>query len=271
MRSFWGIICILFFFSCGLVVLLLGENEDGIHVVSVGQGDGIFIEYKGRRFIVDVGKDDTFFSFVDEWIEGDRFIDGIFISHNQYDHIGGISKVMRTFPVGFIAFSTSPSLEVSSLCRVKAITCLVLHQGDSLVGNGVDIKILWPPEGEVFSDLNEGSLVLQMNLGGVRILFTGDISASIESRLVEQYGDMLSSHVLKVPHHGSSYSSTPYFVKTVSPLISVVSVGENTYGHPSPYMKDIMKDVGATVFETHSDGTIHIRLDSDIIEVITST
>ena len=39
--------------------------------------------------------------------------------------------------------------------------------------------------------------------------------------------------VYKVNHHGSEHSSNEFFVKTLSPQVSVISCGEdNSYGHP---------------------------------------
>ena len=269
MRYWYGVIGICVLLSMIFVWNLSLDRAEGIHIVSVGQGDGAYIEYEGRRFLIDVGKDDSLFSYIDEVIEGPRFIDGIFISHNQYDHMGGLTRIMRTFPIGFIAFASPVSDEMESLCRIGSILCVVLSGGDRVEGDDITIRVLWPPKEGTFSDLNEGSLVLHVTLGEMRVLFTGDITSSIEKKLVTLYGEHLFSHVLKVPHHGSAYSSSPVFLNMVSPLVSVVSVGENTYGHPSAYIEDVLHEIGSSLFRTDRDGTVYIHWEDGEMHVVT--
>ena len=50
---------------------------------------------------------------------------------------------------------------------------------------------------------------------------------NIEKNLAQKYT------VLKVPHHGSRFSSSEKLLSKVSPKYSVISCGEgNSYGHP---------------------------------------
>lgn len=267
---YWSV-CILLClcFSAVLVWDSFVTEDEGVYVISVGQGDGAYISYQGRRFLIDVGKDEKVFSYINEMIKGVRFIDGIFISHNQYDHMGGLTRIMRTFPIGFIAFSSPPSDEVKHLCRLESIACIILSKGDLIESEGISIRVLWPPRNNAPYDRNEASLVLHVTLGDLRILFTGDITASVESTLVELYGEQLFSHVLKIPHHGSAYSSSPLFLKTVSPVVSVVSVGENTYGHPAGYVEDIIQEIGSALFRTDRDGTVFVGWEDDTLRVVT--
>jgi len=43
----------------------------------------------------------------------------------------------------------------------------------------------------------------------------------------------LRSDILKTGHHGSITSTTPEYLASVSPSNAIISVGENTFGHPS--------------------------------------
>ena len=66
------------------------------------------------------------------------------------------------------------------------------------------------------------------------ILFTGDIEENAEKDLVEKYGDKLKSDILKVPHHGSSTSSSKEFLDYVDPKFTLISVGRNNkYNFPN--------------------------------------
>ena len=65
-------------------------------------------------------------------------------------------------------------------------------------------------------------------------MLTGDISSEIETRIINDYSeDLLDIDVLKLSHHGSYKSNSYRFLESTSPKITVASVGENTYGHPS--------------------------------------
>ena len=57
----------------------------------------------------------------------------------------------------------------------------------------------------------------------------------------------LHADVLKVPHHGAA-TSLPEFFEAVDATVAVVSVGENTYGHPVPATLDAIAETGAQIW-----------------------
>ena len=69
------------------------------------------------------------------------------------------------------------------------------------------------------------------------MLFTGDIEAVAEKKILSLYDTNLNSlkaTVLKVAHHGSKSSSTEKFLETVNAKVAIIGVGENNmFGHPS--------------------------------------
>ncbi len=82
--------------------------------------------------------------------------------------------------------------------------------------------------------INGQSVVLRLTFGKWRLLFAGDLNTEAERALTSE-GSGLRSEVFKVPHHGS-HEFAPGFLKAVSPLISVVSSGDESarkeYVHP---------------------------------------
>jgi beta-lactamase superfamily II metal-dependent hydrolase len=86
--------------------------------------------------------------------------------------------------------------------------------------------------------INGHSIVLRLRFGAWRFLLAGDLNAQAEQRLTAGHnlGELdLRSEVFKVPHHGSAdYSRS--FLQAVSPLVSVVSSGDESarkeYIHP---------------------------------------
>ncbi|HEX9991075.1 MAG TPA: MBL fold metallo-hydrolase [Chloroflexia bacterium] len=83
--------------------------------------------------------------------------------------------------------------------------------------------------------INGHSVLLRLTYGNVRLLYTGDMNNQSERTLVRQHKEKLSAEVMKVPHHGS-HDFSAAFLRAVSPLVSVVSSGDENerveYIHP---------------------------------------
>jgi beta-lactamase superfamily II metal-dependent hydrolase len=83
--------------------------------------------------------------------------------------------------------------------------------------------------------INGHSVILRLTYGEFRFLFGGDLNAEAELDLLEHHRAQLEAEVLKVPHHGSADFSVG-FLKAVSPIVSVVSSGDESarkdYIHP---------------------------------------
>lgn len=78
--------------------------------------------------------------------------------------------------------------------------------------------------------INGHSVVLRVRYGAFRFLFAGDLNEESETELAEAHerGEVdLRSEVLKVPHHGS-HDFLPAFMGAVSPVVSVVSSGDES-------------------------------------------
>jgi competence protein ComEC len=102
---------------------------------------------------------------------------------------------------------------------------------------------------------NDGSLVLLVKAAGASVLFSGDIEAVAQAEL-----GPLRADVLKVPHQGAA-TSTLGWLEASAPVIAVISVGPNTFGHPSDEVIATLETGGAEVRRTDEEGTIVIRLD----------
>lgn len=101
------------------------------------------------------------------------------------------------------------------------------------------IDVLWPNNSKLISEnaLNNNSIVCKLIYRNFSILFTGDIEAIAERKILEEYKEnleILSSTILKVGHHGSKTSSTQEFLNIVKPKIALIGVGkDNKFGHPN--------------------------------------
>lgn len=86
--------------------------------------------------------------------------------------------------------------------------------------------------------INGHSIVLRLSYGGFSFLFTGDLNDEASRYLAREHNKgtlNLRSEIFKVPHHGSADFSGA-FIQSVSPIVSVVSCGDESarkeYIHP---------------------------------------
>jgi competence protein ComEC len=110
------------------------------------------------------------------------------------------------------------------------------------LGERASMTFLHVPQKEHRDDFNEESLVVRLDLDGVRVLLSGDAEAggraspaakptagSVEGQLLAADRDALAADVWVVPHHGSKSSSRKATISAVHPKISIISAGPTKY------------------------------------------
>ena len=106
------------------------------------------------------------------------------------------------------------------------------------------------------SDTNNDAIVVRLSRGDDVVLFATEPEEPAQEWLLDS-GQSLAADVLKVPHHGAA-TSIPEFFQAVHATVAVVSVGENTYGHPVPATLEAIAATGAQVWRTDEHGTVTI-------------
>lgn len=114
----------------------------------------------------------------------------------------------------------------SQLSSLPGVTFTVLHTDAT------------PTQGDCSYLINNASIVVMVEISGVRFLFTGDANGKerdetspgtpghVEQRLLALEASRpgtLRADVLKAPHHGSETASTQAFVNAVNPEFAIVS------------------------------------------------
>ena len=68
----------------------------------------------------------------------------------------------------------------------------------------------------------------------------------------------------KVPHHGAKEALDRSFTETLSPEVSVISVGlNNRYKHPHQNSLEILVSLGSEIYRTDQNGTVEIVTDGE--------
>jgi competence protein ComEC len=108
---------------------------------------------------------------------------------------------------------------------------------------------------------------MKLQFNHIKVLLAGDIEKEAEYRLMRE-GYSLKAHILKIPHHGSTSSSTPLFLERVKPTYAILSVGERNIGRlPHPEVIKRYQQIGARIFRTDQHGAIKVVTDGEKIEV----
>lgn len=233
-------------------------------VCDVGQGDAVVLPLgAGQAVVVDTGPEPA---AVDRCLR-DLGVDQVpllVISHFHVDHVGGVAGVFHRRRVGQVA-TTELADPAQGRAKVLAAAAgagtavLVPPPGWSWSAGPVRLTRLGPVQrlSGTGSDPNNNSLVVLVEVGGERLLLSGDAQVEEQSELFSALGDGgLHADVLKVPHHGSAYQS-PAFLGAVHPALALVSVGTgNPYGHPNPAVLAGLQRDGARVLRTDLDGDL---------------
>ncbi len=201
---------------------------------------------------------------------GITHIDILVITHAQSDHMGGMMRLMdQVNDVKELWLADVPDVKRHPVIqrlvrRVRSHGGHVrwLKQGDKIKFDGVQGRVLWPPAGYHPLNPNNGSLVLSFQLeNGKRLLFPGDIEARAEAGIVAH--GMRPQDVMLMPHHGSTTSSTPAWVRAARPEVAIAQTGyANRYGFPRPQVVQRYERSGARVWNT-SEGAVIVMPDDD--------
>ena len=269
---------VLIVFVSLLFILNTIPEKLKIHFVDVGQGDCTFITTPQNKTILidgggsmseeyDVGKSTLLPYILDR---GYTKLDYVFISHFDQDHVGGILTILEELRVGqvYISKQEQDSENYQKFLKIvkdKKIQVKVLKQGDCLkIEKNLYFDILWPIEEQIQENvLNNNAMVMKLRYGKFSMLFTGDIEAIGEEKILDFYKEkgesILKSDVLKVAYHGSKTSTTQSFFEKVNPKICLIGVGKNNmFGHPTAEVLERIN--GTKIYRTDEDGEIILEV-----------
>jgi len=270
--------------------------------IDVGQGDSILIETpKGTRILVDTGPQSQGFDAGERIIvpyllqSGIKHLDALILTHSHADHVGGAAAVLETIPVDWVGVPEDgrdwlsgenlgdegdlkgKSWGEESGLTPKLIKLLAskkiekLEAGDRLVlDSDIELNVLAPREilTDTHSDENNNSLVVRLlNRAGQSVLLTADMEAEEMKEILES-GQDFSADLFKVPHHGSRFSLDLDWLNQIDPRAVIISVGKNSFGHPTPEVIQYWQERRVPVYRTDVNGTIRVRLDEEGIEVL---
>lgn len=232
-----------------------GNGKLGLHFIDVGQGDSTLVVCPNdKTILVDAGSLSGYSSdAVREHIvpilsEREYRIDSLVVTHPDADHYNLLTDALNEIPVGKVfyvgayddysrsfsswlrGFSNSKRHRLSTSDRdPEGEPSTTINCGEA------EVYVLAASVEATKSAKNAKSIVLMIRYKEFEAILTGDATHDTEDHIIDNYpAAFLDVDLLKVGHHGSSYTSTSKdWAKAISPQIAIVSAGNrNSHGHP---------------------------------------
>ncbi len=274
-----------------------------VNYLDVGEGDAILIKLPdGKVMLIDCGEEnDVNKEYLEESVAslGGK-IDYFILSHPDGDHVGNATFLINECEIDTLFLPDIKNYQrFASYCMFyetalsKDLNIKRSEKGFRIETEDYFIAIL-SPYGKISSDspyhdldiekeitsemINATSPIIYFECYGVRFLFTGDASAKMEDKIIDDYKvkftEMLfgkgkvnldSVDFLKVSHHGGNDASSRKFLSVIKPSYAVISVGENIYGHPSDAVINRLNSSNSNlqILRTDLSGTISVNVKED--------
>lgn len=225
--------------------------------LDVGQGDAtLLLGPTGETILVDGGPERRVLADALRR-HGVRHIDLLVVSHPHADHVTGTLAALELIPVADIWYSGHPDQgEVLPGLLARAaeldVPAEIPKVGWSASIGEFELEVVGPLRR--YASPNDASLVIVARVGPRSLLLSGDVEAIAQGEL-----GPLPADIMKVPHQGAA-TSDPDWLGASAGDTAVISVGPNSFGHPSPEVIETLEAAGANVLRTDTEGDIVIPL-----------
>ena len=289
--TLWLMACYGLFLLCGLLgrkkwlrfgvpalasvlglCLLLGctawdyaSGRDTIAVIDVSQGLCVAAMAGDSTVVIDCGginSLDNAGELAGRYLlsRGRKGVDALVLTHTHQDHSNGVTMLMEMLPLRQLMIPAAEEAlpgTVLDSARRHGVEIVYISEDSLLrIGEGIEAKLYVP--GEIGRG-NENCLAVHLNVGGCKALITGDSPMAEERRLMQDY-ELAGTRLLVAGHHGSATACSPQLLTALGGDMAVISVGNNSYGHPAEETLERLALYGYNVYRTDKDGTVEIRI-----------
>lgn len=223
----------------GIGSFVTPDENIKVSFIGVGDGESILIQVPdGFNILIDGGSIFSDGEIVLDYLRnlGVSNINVMVVTHAHSLAYGGLIDVLeaRDITVESVLYNGYPGAGGSIWRRFeeavfnKGLTLTTAQYPQSYTWGSSNAQILNPLPGladtEVSQEINDRSLVILLEYGNVRFLFTGDINANIENDILSREVPV-EADILKVPFRGYQNSLSTEFLSAVQPREAVIFVG----------------------------------------------
>ena len=237
--------------------ILWNHDPLKVHIIDVGQGDATLIQFYEKSFLIDAGPIEstpTLIRYLSNL--GLRKLNFLILTHPHDDHIGGALELLKKFEVDqiFLSHDSCDNLIQADIIK-KARQCNIPvnspFRGTVLEVDDLTLTCLHPLNLS-YDNINNYSSIWKLSFKETSMIFLGDLEQEEFSCLTTGPVDFL-----RAGHHGSKTSLNNDLLIRLAPSLTAISCGHNnSFGHPSKEVLEMLGDFGAAYFRTDQIGTV---------------
>ncbi len=237
-----------------LLISLINIPSKNVEIITfdVQNADAFLIKSpKNKYFIIDTGKSGYKGSSSQAKIiilkylkdRGIKNIEGIIITHFDNDHSGGAVDLMENLNINHVYInsydsSAYTSVKIYKTLKTQNIDSSLAKNNDVIYSEGDDFK-LKTYKAECKND-NENSIITLLSYKDFDMLFTGDAGVEAFNQVKSDIPHNIE--IFKVGHHGAKNVTDRAMLEHLTPDISIISTGRNSFGHPRKGTLDTLRN-----------------------------
>ncbi len=271
----------LILFVCILAASLISVPNHNLEITAfdVGNADAFMIKTPDNNYImIDSGKSGynggksqaemiILKYFKDNGIKN---LNSIIITHFDNDHCGGASDLIKNLKtehlyVNSTEHKSNQAQDIYKTANEKSVK-IFKAQNNQIVYNKNNLIIKnYIADNQPGIGDNESSVITFLSYNDFTMLFTGDAGISALYQIKEFIPRNIT--VLKVGHHGAAGVINKELADYLNPEYSIVSTGENKFGHPSVYTLSTLRNT--KILRTDINNSVKIIVNKKVRKVET--
>lgn len=149
----------------------------------------------------------------------------------------------------------APLSDILALAEANHTTVVRVDAQQTIAAGGISVR-LYP---EPCAGQEDGSMIVLASIGDYDTLVPGDVDTTAEAKFLSTctYPDI---ELLFVGHHGSKRSTGDAWLDAIAPDAAIISVGYNSYGHPTSDTLERLQAHHIPIYRTDQMGDITVHL-----------
>ena len=262
-----------------LLFSLIPVRNNNLEIIAfdVGNADSFLIKTPSNEYImIDTGKSGykggksqaeiVLLKYLKD--RGIKNLEVLVVTHFDNDHCGGAVDILNDMRVNrlYVNDLSHESYSAKAIYKIAKLnnTDIVLAMNNQIIYDNSGLK-LTNLLGASSDNDNENSIITLLEYKNFTMLFTGDVGVNgIKENLAFIPANI---DVLKVPHHGAIDGLNKEIVEYLNPKYSLISVGENRFGHPAVYVLKLLSN--SRILRTDINNSILLKVNKSATNLYT--